>query len=85
VLEGNLKIGNRFRVITAMGPAYTGKITSMQVERASVKSAEAGQQVGIQIEGWNRARIGDLVEVFQPPATGSGGVWKPRSGIFRSK
>jgi translation initiation factor IF-2 len=84
VLEGAVELGNNFRVITAMGAAYSGKISSLQVERENVKAGKFGQQVGIKISDWNKAKIGDLVECYETmhPA---GGPWKPRPGVFRSK
>jgi translation initiation factor IF-2 len=84
VLEGGIELGNDFRVITAMGPAYFGKITSLQIERQNVKKAKPGQQVGIKLEGWNKAKVDDLVECYESIQQKGGGRWKPRSGIIRS-
>jgi translation initiation factor IF-2 len=84
VLEGLIETGKDFRVITAMGPAYFGKITSLQIERQNVKSAKPGKQIGIKLEGWNRAKVDDLVECFEIVQPKGSGPWKPRSGIFRS-
>jgi translation initiation factor IF-2 len=85
VTEGRLEMGKNFRVITAMGPAYAGKISSLQIERKNVKLGKAGQQVGIQIPDWEKGKVGDLVECFETIQPTDGGPWKPRSGIFRSK
>ena len=82
VLEGSLELGKNFRVITAMGPAYTGKIASLQIERKNVKIGKPGQQVGIQISDWNKARVDDLVECFEIIRSAGGGMWHPRSGVF---
>ncbi len=82
VLEGSIELGKNFRVITAMGPAYTGKITSLQIERKNVKLGKPGQQVGIQISDWDKARVDDLVECFEIIRSAGGGVWHPRSGVF---
>ncbi len=84
VLEGAIELGKEFRVITAMGPAYFGKITSLQIEKQNVKSGKPGQQVGIKLVGWNKARVDDLVECFESLRPKGGGRWKPRSGIMRS-
>ena len=84
VLVGAIELGKEFRVITAMGPAYFGKITSLQIEKQNVKSAKPGQQVGIKLIGWNKARVDDLVECFERLQPKGGGPWKPRSGITRS-
>jgi translation initiation factor IF-2 len=84
VLEGAIELGKEFRVITAMGPAYFGKIASLQIERRNIKSAKPGQQVGIQLVGWNKARVDDLVECYETLKTKGSGPWKPRSGTVRS-
>jgi len=84
VLEGVIELGKDFRVITAMGPAYFGKITSLQREKQNVKSGKPGQQVGIKLVGWNKARVDDLVECFERLQPKGGGPWKPSSGIIRS-
>ena len=84
VLEGRIAVGDDFRVITAMGPAYFGKITSLQIERQNVKQAKSGQQAGIKLEGWNKAKVDDLVECYESIQPKGGGRWKPRSGVTRS-
>jgi len=84
VHEGAIELGKEFRVITAMGPAYSGKITSLQIEKQNVRSGKPGQQVGIKLVGWNKARVDDLVECFETLKPKGGGRWKPRSGIIRS-
>jgi translation initiation factor IF-2 len=84
VLEGSIELGNDFRVITAMGPAYFGKITSLQIERQNVKKANPGQQVGIKLVGWNKAKVDDLVECFESIQQKGGRPWKPSSGVIRS-
>lgn len=84
VLEGVIETGKDFRVITAMGPAYFGKIASLQIERQNVKSAKPGNQIGIQLDGWNKAKVDDLVECFETLPVKSGSRWKAGSGIVRS-
>ena len=84
VLEGAIELGKEFRVITAMGPAYFGKITSLQIEKQNVKSGRPGQQVGIKLVGWNKARVDDLVECFESQKPKGGGPWKPSSGVVRT-
>ena len=85
VLEGAIELGKNFRIITAMGPAYFGKITSLQIERKNVKAGKPGQQVGIKISDWKKAQVDDLVECFEIVKPKTGVPWRPRSGIFRSK
>ena len=84
VLEGVIVTGKDFRVITAMGPAYFGKITSLQIERQNVKSAKPGNQIGIQLDSWNKAKVDDLVECFESLPSKGGSRWKASSGIVRS-
>jgi translation initiation factor IF-2 len=84
VLEGAIELGKKFRVITAMGPAYSGKISSLQAERKNVKIGKTGQEIGLSITNWNKAKIGDLVECYAIEQSGGGGPWKPQAGVFRS-
>ena len=84
VLEGAIELGKEFRVITAMGPAYFGRISSLQIERQNVKLGKPGQQVGIKLVGWNKARVDDLVECFENLKPKGGERWKPSSGVVRS-
>jgi translation initiation factor IF-2 len=84
VFEGLIETGKEFRVITAMGPAYFGKITSLQIERQNVKSAKPGKQIGIKLGGWNKAKVDDLVECIEILQPEGSGPWKPRSGVIRS-
>jgi translation initiation factor IF-2 len=84
ILAGSLEIGNNFRVITAMGPAYSGKITSLQIEGKNVQAAKAGQQVGLQIPDWKKAKVEDLVECYEIIQPDGGRTWRPHGGVFRS-
>ncbi|MDX1707565.1 MAG: hypothetical protein R3274_03120 [Desulfobacterales bacterium] len=84
VLEGVIETGKDFRVITAMGPAYFGKISSLQIERQNVKSAKPGNQIGIKLDGWNKAKVDDLVECFETLPAKSGSRWTAKRGIVRS-
>ncbi len=62
--SGKIRLGDRYRVITAMGPVYSGRIASLHIGKDSVPEAKQGQQVGIKIEDFNAAHKGDLVECF---------------------
>ncbi len=83
ITYGTMALGKDFRVITAMGPAYIGKIDSLQIEKKAVKVGKAGQQVGIHIPNWNRAKIGDLIECFETPSPVNHSKWRPQPRIFR--
>lgn len=82
VLEGRLKVGDSFQVISAMGPIYTGTIQSMEIEKAAVRQAAVGRQVGIKIPGFTQAKVNDLLEcreIVRPKETSA---WRPRGEII---
>jgi translation initiation factor IF-2 len=81
VLEGTIVQGDPFRVISAMGPIYSGKIKSLHIEDRAVQKARAGQQVGLKISNFDKAKVDDLVESFrtvEPKKV----PWRPKAGIF---
>ena len=83
VEEGRLQTGDRFRVIAAMGPVYSGVIESLHIERNAVSKASAGQQVGLKIRDSKAVKIGDSVESFliiPPPRHGQ---WVPSGKILQ--
>jgi translation initiation factor IF-2 len=85
VTEGVLEKGKALRVITAMGPAYSGTIGSLQIENHSVKIATEGQQVGIEIRGWKKAKIGDWVECYEMDQPKNGQLWQANNRVLRFK
>ena len=82
VLEGALLQGKNFRVISAMGPVYSGKIESLHIEKDAVKEARAGQQVGLKISDFNEAKKGDLVETYEKVKPEASSAWHPRGRVF---
>ncbi len=82
VLEGALFQGNNFRVISAMGPVYSGKIESLHIDRDAVKEAKVGQKVGLKISDFNRAKKGDLVETYEKVKPEASTTWHPRGRVF---
>ena len=82
VLEGRIAQGKHFRVITAAGPVHTGLVESLRIERDPVTEARPGQQVGLKIQDFNKAQIGDLVECFDK-AGPARRPWSPRPGVHR--
>ena len=84
VLEGTLSVGKRFRIVSAMGPVYTGQIESLHIQKDRVKEAHPHQQVGLKVTGLKKAGIGDLVECFEIAKTSSGKIWQPTGGVFKS-
>ena len=83
VREGVLAQGERFRVITAMGPSYSGKIESLHIGQDVVKEGRKGQQVGIKIADFNRVKVGDWVECYKVGRTEGTRPWHPKPGIMR--
>lgn len=81
VSSGRLAVGERFRLIGAMGPIYEGKIASLHIEKAEVRAAVPPQQVGLRIDDFQRAAVGDLVESFRPGGPPPPG-WQPKPGVF---
>jgi translation initiation factor IF-2 len=82
VREGLLSTGKHFRIISAMGPIYSGKIESLQIDRRPTREAKAGQQVGIKIEDFDKARVGDLVECYETVREGRSAPWKAGGSIL---
>jgi len=81
VLGGHLAVGQRFRIVSAMGPVYSGHIESMHIEEKTVQKATPGQRVGIKIKGFSEAKTGDLVESFRPLRRVP--VWVPVGEVIR--
>jgi len=65
VHEGELTLGSKFRLISEPGIIYSGTIDSLHIETSAVNKAVAGQQAGIKISGFRRARKGDFLETFE--------------------
>jgi translation initiation factor IF-2 len=83
VLDGTLAMGKRFRIVSAMGPVYTGKIESLHIQKDRVKEAHPHQQVGLKVIGLKKASVGDLVECFEIAKTSGGKIWQPTGGVFK--
>lgn len=82
VQKGRLAHGNYFRVITAMGPVYSGKIESLHIEKNTVQIAKRGQQVGLKISDFKKVSIEDLVECYRP-ASQKKQIWSPQGSLIR--
>jgi translation initiation factor IF-2 len=82
VQEGTLSVGKSFRLISDPGEVYRGKISSLHIEKVAVNEAKAGQQVGLKISDFNRAKIGDIVECFQEVLSQREKAWQPRGGVY---
>lgn len=82
VISGKLALQQSFRVVAAMGPMYVGKIESLHIENDAVREAFKGQQVGLKIRDFNKAKIGDLVESFQSAPKQYVKPWQPKGTIY---
>jgi translation initiation factor IF-2 len=82
VIGGRLALQQSFRIVGAMGPKYIGTIESLHIENDAVREATRGQQVGLKIRDFNKVRMGDLVEAFQPTAKYHVTSWHPQGKIF---
>lgn len=82
VLEGFLSVGQRFRIISAVGAIYIGTIESLHIGQGVIQKAMPGSEVGIKIKDFNKAHIGDLVESFRhlPQKVRP---WEPQGQIIR--
>jgi translation initiation factor IF-2 len=83
VLKGELRVGNRFRVITVMGPVYDNRIESLQIEKRSINIATKHQQVGLKIRDFKQVAINDLVESYRLPKVRHGSAWTAKPGVGR--
>jgi translation initiation factor IF-2 len=82
VETGRLQRGDLFRVISAMGPVYEGRIESLHIEKDVVSKAVPGQQVGMKIDDFKNVRVGDLVESYQPVTGARIPRWQPSGRIL---
>ncbi len=82
VLRGALVQGKKFRIISAMGPVYSGKIESLHIEQDAVKEAKKGQQVGLKISDFNQAKKGDLVETYEKQKSEASATWHPKGRVY---
>ncbi len=82
VQEGTIAIGQNFRIISAMGPVYTGRVESLQMEHKPIRQATAGQQIGLKVSHFKAARIGDLVESFERGRSMEPQPWTPSGKVL---
>ncbi|MEW6599570.1 MAG: hypothetical protein AB1499_01230 [Nitrospirota bacterium] len=83
VMSGHLSLGNDFRVISAMGPVYEGKMDSIHIEKNAVQTVRPGQKAGIKIKDFNKVKIGDFVESYRKPLIKKVPAWSPGGRILR--
>jgi translation initiation factor IF-2 len=83
VTSGFLSVGRHFRIISAMGPVYSGVISSMHIGENVVQKAVAGQQAAIKLTDFKNVRMGDIVETYSVPPSKKVPAWKPSGEIIR--
>jgi translation initiation factor IF-2 len=83
VTSGHLAAGQHFRIISYMGPIYSGVMESLHIEDNAVQKAMPGQKVGIKIRDFSKARVGDLVESYKSLPPRQGAAWRPSGRIIR--
>ena len=81
VTQGMLTLGKRFRVISAMGLVYTGKIESLHIEDKAVNKAMVGHKVGLKISDFKDVKKDDIVECYEEIRQNI--PWKPKGEIYR--
>lgn len=82
VEQGRLQLGDTFRIIAAMGPIYSGKFSSLHIEKNVVSKATISQQVGVKIDDFKNVHVGDLVESYQIITDRHAPRWRPSGKII---
>lgn len=65
VLDGTINRHTRIRVIHDGIVIHTGRLGSLKRFKEDVKEVKAGQECGLNIEGFNDIKIGDIIEGFE--------------------
>ena len=75
--------GNRAGRGTQKSKTRGNRTISLHIEERAVTEAREGQQVGLKISDFKRAKVGDLVECDEMVRPAGPGPWKARGGVFR--
>jgi translation initiation factor IF-2 len=65
VIEGNIRRGDKVRVIRDGAGIYDGIITSLKRFKDDVREVASGFECGIKVEDYNDMKIGDVIEAYQ--------------------
>ena len=65
VLDGKLQRSTRIRLIRDGIVIYTGKLGSLRRFKDDVKEVSAGQDCGLNIDGCNDIKVGDIIEGYE--------------------
>ncbi|MBR1517685.1 MAG: translation initiation factor IF-2 [Bacteroidales bacterium] len=64
-LDGKIQRSHNVRIIRDGIVVYTGKLASLKRFKDDVKEVVAGQDCGLNIEGFNDIKVGDIVEAYE--------------------
>ena len=64
-LDGKINRSHNVRIIRDGIVAYTGKLASLKRFKDDVKEVVSGQDCGLNIEGFNDIKVGDIVEAYE--------------------
>jgi len=64
VTEGAMRRSTRVRVLRDGESIYEGNMASLRQEKNDVREVAAGRECGINIEGFNGLKVGDVIECF---------------------
>jgi translation initiation factor IF-2 len=65
VREGKIKRGNKVRVIRDGIVIFTGDLASLKRFKDDVKEVVTGYECGLNIQGYNDLKVGDIIEGFE--------------------
>jgi translation initiation factor IF-2 len=65
VREGKLRRNNKVRLIRDGIVVYTGDLASLKRFKDDVKEVSSGYECGLNIQGYNDIRVGDMIEGFE--------------------
>ena len=64
-LDGKIQRSHNVRIIRDGIVVYTGKLASLKRFKDDVKEVVAGQDCGLNIDGFNDIKVGDIVEAYE--------------------
>ena len=64
-LDGKITRQHNVRIIRDGIVVYTGKLASLKRFKDDVKEVVSGQDCGLNIEGFNDIKVGDIVEAYE--------------------
>ncbi len=65
VLSGKISKSDNIRVIRDGKLIYEGKVSSLKRFKEDVKDVDAGYECGLNINGYNDIKVGDVIEVYK--------------------